>query len=257
MVSRSNSVAHTHYLAEESDYADLSRASVTPFQAAQYEAISKRLNIENPSGNTLQQITEADGADESHRASKQSLGAYATPAKPSIDVSPFDDQHESYGKGTEAAQVDEDLMKPSRPSSEFHPMNSFTLPEDPSPRVTSKPPSLPEIHMEYSTFSPVSYSFPMTPSPSKASFDVQSGRASPKVDLPPLSPVTTSPQRAQFVEGDESFAHNGRETPVEIGFVADGASAPNVTVQAPAQAHTQATKRPDTVYDVEDAYGGF
>ena len=93
------------------------------------------------------------------------------------------------------------------------------------------------------------------------------GRASPKVDLPPLSPVTSSPQRAQFVDGLEARAHDGHETPVEIGFIGKEQSDTR-DVQPPVQAKPEAvfkpsapkvgsSKRPETVYADEDAYGGF
>ncbi|KAH8110809.1 hypothetical protein DFH11DRAFT_1800800 [Phellopilus nigrolimitatus] len=274
MVSRGNSFAQPQHPgslqpAEESDYADLSRASVTPFQAAQYAEISKQLNIAPPT--PLHQVSEVNEAEEYEHVDRQ--------RKPSMESSPFDDPRA--GSTRSSGNVD-DAMKfnPSRPSSEFHPANSFAHPADPSPRVASVPPTLPEFEPTERAFSPI---FPVAPSPRKPSFDMPNpyaaedvaaehssiGRVSPKVDLPPLSPVLSTPQRAQFMNGLESDAHNGRETPVEIGFVAESpklsqapspapAPAPAASV-APAKDQGQAPghKRPDTMYDDEDAYGGF
>ncbi|KAL5513339.1 hypothetical protein ACEPAH_3738 [Sanghuangporus vaninii] len=266
MLARNNSVLQPD---ENSDY--LTRASVTPFQAAQYEAISKQLNIPPPM--SLQQVSEADETEATNRVNQGNpLSTQIRDSAPF--VSPFEDHQLNTiqsGAGAVAFEKDEKL-EPSRPSSEFH-----SAPE-PASRVPSMPPSLPEIRMMSGSFSPVAYNFPVTPSPRKGSFDVASGRASPKVDLPPLSPVTTSPQRAQFVEGLEARAHDGHETPVEIGFIGKDESAtrtdvpPSVQTTKQAEVRTEVPKtegfeteapkapvpkRPETVYSDEDAYGGF
>ncbi|KAL5492572.1 hypothetical protein ACEPAI_4019 [Sanghuangporus weigelae] len=249
MLARNNSVLHPD---ENPDY--LTRASVTPFQAAQYEAISKQLNISPPK--PLQQVSEADETEATNRVNQgnplSTQGRVSAPL-----VSPFEDhQLNTIQSGVGVVAFDkDDKLEPSRPSSEFH-----SAPE-PASRVPSMPPSLPEIRMMSGSFSPVAYNFPVTPSPRKGSFDVASGRASPKVDLPPLSSVTTSPQRAQFVEGLEARAHDGHETPVEIGFIGKDESATRTDVLPSAQTTKQAAapvlKRPETVYSDEDAYGGF
>ncbi|KAL5536744.1 hypothetical protein ACEPAF_567 [Sanghuangporus sanghuang] len=266
MLARNNSVLHPD---ENPDY--LTRASVTPFQAAQYEAISKQLNIPPPK--SLQQVSEADETEAINRVNQGNpLSTQIRNSAPF--VSPFEDHQLNTiqsSAGAVAFEKDEKL-EPSRPSSEFH-----SAPE-PASRVPSMPPSLPEIRMMSGSFSPVAYNFPVTPSPRKGSFDVASGRASPKVDLPPLSPVTTSPQRAQFVEGLEARAHDGHETPVEIGFIGKDESATRTDVAPSAQTTNQAEvrievpktenfkteapkapvpKRPETVYSDEDAYGGY
>ncbi|THH08864.1 hypothetical protein EW145_g2427 [Phellinidium pouzarii] len=274
VLSRGNSITHQHYLGsqplpEDAEYADLNRASVTPFQAAQYAEISKRLNIPPPM--PLQQVEESHEYEEYDRSDRQSLPISAADAKPSMDISTFHDSRTG-GHGTG------DDLKPSRPSSEFHSANMLTFSYDPSSRIASTPPTLPEIQMAQRSFSPVDYNFPVTPSPCDPSFDtsvhpaVQEpsplGRASPKLNMPPLSPVLSSPQRAQFVSGIELHEHNGCETPVEIGFVAEHKNSPLASstleagvshVQAPAQnnTHTQEKKCPETVYDDDDAYGGF
>lgn len=277
MLARGNSVSH---LANpEADYADLSRASVTPYQAAQYAAISKQLNIPPPV--PLPQVSESAEHEEFKHMSKSSLGA----GKQSMDlISPFEDAGDvSYTKAEE--------YRPSRPSSEFHSIEPYVPPA----RITSPPPSLPELHTTSRIFSSVD--FPVTPSPCTATFDSPRasggideaptrppiaavaepsplGRASPKLAdrMPPLSPVASSPQRAQFVTVNDTHRHNGRETPVEIGFVRECApgtpapayhelASPIADVPMPPKAHVAAApaqaKRPETMYDDEDAYGGF
>ena len=255
MLSRNNSVLHPD---ENPDY--LTRASVTPFQAAQYAAISKQLNIPPPQ--PLQQVSEAEETEGNNTYQGNPLVARSVSV-----VSPFEDpQANTTQNSADAAKsINEEKFEASRPSSEFYPSL------EPAPRVPSTPPSLPEIKMMSGTFSPVTSNFPVTPSPRKGSFDVGSGRASPKVDLPQLSPVASSPQRAQFVEGLEARAHDGHETPVEIGFIE---STPKADAQPSAETATQAehkaevpkteaapkvpvTKRPETLYSDDDAYGGF
>ncbi|KAI5123217.1 hypothetical protein M0805_003982 [Coniferiporia weirii] len=268
-LSRGNSMAHPHHpgsppLPEDAEYADLSRASVTPFQAAQYAAISKQLNIPPPM--PLHQVTEGD----EHEEYGQNLPVYEDNSGSPMDLSPFDDPRSDV-KHSFRDNAGDDL-KPSRPSSEFHSVNPIALTREPSTRITSIPPTLPELQMIQRAFSPVDYNFPATPSPRSATFDAPSmrnpagamqepsplGRASPKIDLPPLSPVPHSPQRAQFVSGVESHAHNGRETPVEIGFVAEsGVVAPASKHAEPPRTQVSEKRRPETLYDDEDAYGGF
>lgn len=253
MLSRNNSLQQSQYRAE-SDYADLTRASVTPFQAAQYEAISRQLNIPPPK--PLHQVTEAEEEEEARRAVRDSLPLPfpdEPTARPSTEASPFADPHVgSSVQDTNHAAADEDDGQVNST------IPSMLVPgATPSPRITSQPPSLPEIRMMSGSFSPVAYSFPVTPSPRKGSFDIHSGRASPKVDLPPLSPVTTSPRRAQFVEGLEARAHDGHETPVEIDFVADDKSSAKTEAKPESAKMNASPKRPETVYDDEDAYGGI
>lgn len=229
VLSRNNSVLQVRGQATDADYADLSRASVTPFQAAQYEAISKQLNIPPPM--PLQQVNEVDEVEASKNpvARSNSLPVDTKELFPS----PFDDPGNYPAQGAAIVPIDN---------------QNNAGDETASTRVTSMPPSLPEISMSERVFSPVKLSFPQS---SAMTLDTQ-GRASPKVDLPPLSPVLSTPQKAQVVSG---AAHDGRETPVEIGFAAPVSAKVEVS-NIPAQSG-QNPKRPETVYDDDDAYGGF
>ena len=218
----------------ENDYIDATRASVTPYQAEQYAAISRQLNIPPPV--PLHSLSEEQA--ESH---------HNLEPKPVVD-SPFIDHQENAA-----------YNQPSRPSSEFQEHDKYAVSDVPPPRVPSVAPMLPDIQLQQRAFSPLS--FPVSPSPMRATFGVDAN-APPvaRPDLPPLSPVASSPRRAQFVQ-NETCAHDGRETPVEIGFFENSSAMP--TSQAMhQQTSTTATgsaekKRPDTLYDDEDAYGGL
>lgn len=223
----------------ENDYMDVTRASVTPYQAEQYAAISRQLNIAPV---PLPQLSEEHEAGEDVH-----MPVPATDGNQSM-VSPFTDPQENVSH-----------YQSSRPSSEFHEHNSYGRTDEPVPRVPSIAPVLPDIQVQQRAFSPLS--FPASPSPMRATFGVDANTApAVRPDLPPLSPVASSPRRAQFVQ-NETRAHDGRETPVEIGFVESPASTP-----APQATHHQTVvpattstdkKRPDTLYDDDDAYGGF
>lgn len=220
--SHGNSPAHPGYpgsppLPEEGDYADMSRASVTPFQAAQYVAISQRLGVEPPV--PLSRAIEGNEPGKDVNISERS---------------PFDDPREGPPQPLFAKEGAES--------------------NGTGPRVMSIPPMLPEISVQERAFSPIEYNgFPVSPSPMQSSFSIGTpnppaspsplGRTHP-AEHPPLSPVTSTPKRAQVVNDSDSHVHTGRETPVEIGF-AGGAPT------------NKSQKRPDTLYDDEDAYGGI
>lgn len=225
-------------LAPENDYADLNRSSVTPYQAEQYEAISKQLNIPVPK--SLPHVPENEPA--------------ANLSVPSADNALNDDT-------PTPNPFDDDETKPARPSSEFHPVapDFSAIPDSLKPRVVSKPPSLPEIQPSVHVFTPLQDSFPENVQ-SMPFVDVQLDTqrpASPK-DMPQLSPVSSSPQLVQVQAVERE--HEGRETPVQVEYFP---SAPNEAstqpeVAAPATKKKSETPvRPATVYDDEDAYGGI
>ncbi|KAG8834257.1 hypothetical protein FRC17_009266 [Serendipita sp. 399] len=70
-----------------------------------------------------------------------------------------------------------------------------------------------------------------------------------QVNYPELSPAPAA-QQGHVVVGNSSV-HDGRETPVQLGFV------PAQTRQPGLPGGHGHAKRPDTVYDNEDAYGGM
>ena len=229
MLARGNSVSQV----PENDYADLNRSSVTPYQAEQYEAISKQLNIPVPK--SLPRVPEDEAT----------VNASSVPS--SYHNALNDD-------GPTPNPFDDDEYRPARPSSEFNPVapDLSVIPESLKPRVVSKPPSLPEIQPVQHVFTPLQDSFPEN-AQSKPSIDGQPGAtrpASPK-DLPQLSPTTASPQRAQVQPGE----HEGRETPVQIEYFSGEHHAQEAAPAANKKPEPSA--RPATVYDDEDAYGGM
>lgn len=118
------------------------------------------------------------------------------------------------------AQDAQDLVPPSP----IYSMNSTKASRD---RVLSNPPQLPDFQAQGRTFSPSSYDFPQTPSalpsPSAANFNIPSPRAAERF------PNGLTPEAA-----GASSAHN---------VAASGKN------QRPASTYT--------VYDENDAYGGF
>ncbi|KAJ7065245.1 hypothetical protein C8F01DRAFT_736408 [Mycena amicta] len=178
------------------EYVDMERTSVTPFQAAQYVEISKRLNTEVPKGLDTPAVEEFV------------TNMPMTPAKdtelPPIPQDPFaDDEHQEATLPTV-----QDLAFPAPPSPVATSTSRY--------RIDSMPPSLPEIIVQSrvsvgysengetpsaSPFmagfpsgqtvvlkgeSPMSGRFPVTPSPLASSFTVAT---------PPAS-RTTFPERA-------------------------------------------------------------
>lgn len=197
------------------DYANLSRASVTPFQQAQYAAISRQLNITPP----LPQ--------------PEIVAAAKLP-------SPFEDPRED--------------IAPARPSSEFDPARgaqvSTLAVDEPIPRINSVPPT---IDLPQRTFSPVTVAFPgsAAPSPMRGTFN----DAGAPMD-PPLSPRSAAPQKGQIIDVP-SRAYDGRETPVQIEFTGQTPASAPVAAAAVSGAPKDGKRRPDTMYDDEDAYGGI
>lgn len=205
----------------DSDYVDLSRSSVTPFQAAQYAEISRELNSQVPSGlDTPAAMVEF----EKGQAKMDTLPEYdednAPPpipekdhlkAHPAPGTSPFSDPTDGDDDGQEI---------------EIPPVHTknFEFPAPPSPvhaaasryRIDSTPPMLPEIKLGIrdsgSNFSTSVSGFPVTPSPLGSGF--------------PMTP-----------------------SPLASSFPASGSG--------PSLAPGAEKRRPETVYDPEDAYGGM
>ncbi|KAH9167357.1 hypothetical protein EDB89DRAFT_1997782 [Lactarius sanguifluus] len=204
-------------------YTDLSRSSVTPFQAAQYAEITEKLGA--PMSSVLGAVSEERQAAVSDNPS------YDDPSTRSVDMhteSPFVD----------APVVQQPIGNPSYESDDELPL--------PSPsafnqtRIPSLPPTLPEIHVPERSFSPVaSLEFPVplsvrsSPSSISAEFSDLRGPppSEPNYKSSPLA--TSTPMRAQ-------------EQPTVIPREPKTGAAP--------------ANRPDTVYtvyDEDDAYGGF
>jgi hypothetical protein len=221
--SAANAASHQSIAMPTSDYIDLNRSSVTPFQAAQYVEISKTLNTTTPSGlpaATCDEIIEGMKSEET----EDDGVAPAVPEK--------DNVHRASATSEVSVRVEEFPVPPS-------PVVSSSS----RSRVDSMPPMLPEINIQSrnSFASSGGYDFPAsirgsTGTPLTPGFGAQTIL----VDKPTNNfPVTPSPLATSFVmnesngAGSEGKAPMGRPTSVEQ------------------------VKRPETVYDPEDAYGGF
>ena len=227
-------------------YVDVSRASVTPYQAAQYVEISRQLNAPPPPALPLAAVHEdTERAPEyaEHLPASPAKGvapldlkpqvlfdapqhlgaphAQPTPRESAFPESPFADPHMGAQQPARA---------PRRPSEEDLPTPppAFAAAGEHG-RVASIPPMLPEIQLQRGSFSPASADFPVAPSsvrPSPSSF-------STAFDIP------TPPPGAHFPESPAPAPSAHAPAPVRGGAV---------------------QKRPDTVYtmyDDEDAYGGM
>ncbi|PFH50934.1 hypothetical protein AMATHDRAFT_3452 [Amanita thiersii Skay4041] len=196
------------------DYVDLSRSSVSPFQAAQYVEISKKLNTEVPRG--LNNTTN----DEMPAESQGELSQDAPPPLPPKD--PFEDP-------SSRPESPKDSIRDSYESAQYatqHPMlNQFPAPPSPVQtiasrhRIDSLPPTLPEIN---GGGSPLIQRKSLIPEPTKF-------QATP-------SPLASSSIIANNIESQATTPANGPQH--------GGDSAPKI-------------KRPETVYNPEDAYGGI
>ena len=205
--------------ASDPHYVDLSRSSVTPFQAAQYADITEKLRT--PMAPVLVPTPDVPRVD---TPNDQTLTPQAElpPQEKAPTESPFADP------GTQ--QLDAD---PSHELDMEVPLPTPILYDH--TRISSTPPTLPEIHVPERSFSPVaSLEFPVplsareTPSPFSVEFsDV---RTPPPAGLnyksSPLA--SSSPTQAQ---------------PTVIPRQANGESSKRDTVY--------------TLYDEEDAYGGI
>ncbi|KAF9465542.1 hypothetical protein BDZ94DRAFT_1214321 [Collybia nuda] len=211
------------------DYVDLDRSSVSPYQAAQYAEISKKLNTEVPAGlNTpavAQYIQGGSGAE---------VSPFADPSSPMTPQGP-------HGRNSvESAQLDNFPVPPS-------PAHTSS-----SQRIDSTPPMLPEITVE-SRVSVNSYDFP------------NSVRGSA---IPP-SPLGSGYPSGATAAGNGLYANQAQypttPSPLASSFAIESPhagstfeSAPPPSPRAPtAAAATKSEKRPETVYDAEDAYGGI
>ncbi|KAH9939098.1 uncharacterized protein BXZ73DRAFT_44129, partial [Epithele typhae] len=224
-------------LPTNSTYADMSRGSVTPFQATQYAEISRQLNSSPPHALPLGAVYEEPEYDHTapipvpketvpldfgaqhaifNTAQHLNVRGAPTPHENSFPESPFADP-------TMAAEQAQYI--PSRPSEDSMiqpPAPAFANNE--KERITSIPPMLPEIHIQQ-RFSNIDSGFPAVPS---------SVRPSPSPFSTEFANIPATPPTAQ------------------------------VTPAAPAAVATRGTagraQRPDTVYtmyDDEDAYSGM
>ncbi|KJA22739.1 hypothetical protein HYPSUDRAFT_637007 [Hypholoma sublateritium FD-334 SS-4] len=230
------------------DYVDLSRSSVSPFQAAQYVEISRRLNAEVPAG-----LTSA------------ALERELPPVPPAPESSPFADPASAppspgaqYAIDRRAAPDDEYAPRAaSRPLSGDSSLGTHDFPAPPPPampavaasryRIDSMPPVLPEIHLQargsVSSLSPV---LSIRSSGAPAPGGLLSAGVGDAVHS--RFPATPSPLASSF----------GMPSPAAGSSEASFADASPVPRPAPAVAQDpKARKSTYSMYDPEDAYGGI
>ncbi|KAI0295374.1 hypothetical protein B0F90DRAFT_1751197 [Multifurca ochricompacta] len=201
-------------------YVDLSRSSVTPFQAAQYAEITEKLTT--PVTSVLYPVPEhPQGVAPNNR----SLTSYADfpPEIESPTGLPFVDSSAELSPAATLHDLDTELPTPD--------VLQHT-------RVPSTPPTLPEINVPERSFSPVvSLDFPVP----------RSAHASP------------SPLSAEFTELRTPPPTGLKYKNSPLGTSSPVQTQPAFVAREP-KTEAEPAKRPDTVYtvyDEEDAYGGF
>lgn len=198
-------------------YVDLSRSSVSPFQAEQYAEISQKLNTEPPM--PLPSPLVAAAADEAiTRDDDDDISPDVTEPRPLKVVNQASRSPHSSVNGSPFADPQ---------------MQGYEMPKPPSPtfsnksRIDSTPPTLPEMQR---AFSPVSLEFPMNASPA--------ARAAPS----PLAGSVEMPSPPAEVHSTHNAPHDSA-TPTPR---------PARGEMPPARPDTVYT-----MYDDDDAYGGI
>ena len=208
--------------AADPHYTDLSRSSVTPFQAAQYAEITEKLGA--PMSSVLSAVPEEP----------QSV------ASDNMAIPSRDDDPSAQAGNTHTESLFTDAVAVQQPMDE-EPDDDLPLPSPSAfqqqTRIASLPPTLPEISVPERSFSPVaSLEFPV-----------------------PLSVHNSpSPFSAEFsdVHGPPPTTSNYKSSPLATSTVM-----PAQATVVPCEPKSDgAPTRPDTVYtvyDEEDAYGGM
>jgi len=228
-------------------YVDMARTSVTPFQAAQYAEISRKLNETPPALHAVNEGDEqpisqasdrtiyANQAREGHsHLSIPAEGGDVNPESPFVDPQVPVEAHHSLSLATDRIHgPQEDVVPPS-------PIYSLHSQKISNERVVSDPPALPEIRVPERTFSPTSYDFPQTPS------------ARP----------TPSPFHTNFTIPSPHTRETFPDT-----LMSESAPLPAATAQVtlPGLSKREMASKPEsqrpastyTVYDEADAYGGI
>lgn len=234
-VTRHTSGGQGDFTPPDSDYVDLSRSSVTPFQAAQYAEISRRLNTAPPG--PLATPVLASVAEDM---------ASEPPVPPKTVNTPPLDVGQNVAVGHLSAFALHDHSLPESPFADPEHSRTSTvdpdddddgMPQPPSPafssnsRVTSNPPVLPEINVPQRAFSPVAYEAP-------------NAMASSHLAPSPLAGAVMLPAQAHFATHHGAFADVPKTPTIE---------SPPVTPRP----HVTEAKRPETLYDDDDAYAGI
>jgi hypothetical protein len=234
--TRNGQLAPPH---NETEYVDLERTSVTPFQAEQYVEISKQLNTEVPKGldtPTVSQIV----------AEKMDLPPLPPPEK----ENPFTDEQDQEEGNSTLAMV-QDMSFPAPPSP-VHTSSSRYARE-------SLPPTLPEIVVQSRVSVTSAYLSDASSAPGSApgsqTVFMNVGKG-PFAESPMGNrfPVTPSPLASSFTVPTPPAAQTSFSAPAP----AEPERAANANTQS--QARPEAKQRQpvySTVYDPEDAYGGI
>ncbi|KAF8623149.1 hypothetical protein AX17_007538 [Amanita inopinata Kibby_2008] len=221
-------------LAPADDYVDLSRSSVSPFQAMQYAEITKKLN----SAPTSPIIPDMKAA-----------ASQSPPVPPKGMVSPFNDPPTYQGNdlaGPVGARNMEESIRESYSSAQSTLRGMTPEPQDfpvpPSPaqtissryRADSSPPTLPELQINSSE----SDSFGTFSASRRGSAERTSQSTKFQAAIP-------SPLAASYIPSQQSVD----KTSSQVEQVKTGNNAvPKVD---------DARTRPETMYDPEDVYGGI
>ena len=258
------------------NYVDLSRSSVSPFQAAQYAEISKKLNCEVPRGLSENEV------DSRITPSPTEVTAHPPPLPPK---SPFEDPEpipeslrdsirESFCSGQSVLRVQTPELQ------------DFPVPPSPAATVTSRyridsmPPILPELNLDLraSSIAPMRGSVSPKHQPSPLASSVEITRAhgmdestSPQTGTPATSTIPKRPEtvynpipelnldlRASSIAPKRgSVVPKHQPSPlassVEAAHGADESTPPQIGTSA----NSPIPKRPETVYNPDDAYGGI
>jgi len=225
--------------APANDYVDLDRSSVSPYQAEQYQEISRRLNTEVPAGLPTAEI-EKD-------------------LPPPPGTSPFADPTSAPPSPGGQYAIDRRNLERRPVSGESLASQTLEFPVPPSPahtvssryRVDSTPPTLPEILVE----SRVSVgAYPMKRDSGIMNSGLTPGQGS-------RFPTTPSPLASSFAmsspppSGESSFPNDAAAAPSPLD---NEVSAPEAAASKEENPNVK-KKRATTysVYDAEDAYGGI
>ncbi|GLB41574.1 hypothetical protein LshimejAT787_1001740 [Lyophyllum shimeji] len=216
-------------LSAPNEYVDLDRSSVTPFQAAQYAEISQRLNTPVPAGLDTPAVAQF----------VQSGNGGAPPVPANDSSSPFADPVPFIPAALLAGGGAAANTRPTSADSVTQALDNFPAPPSPahSTRVDLAPPMLPEIKLESRV---ASYDFPTSVRESPLDNVTKDFMKSP---LGSQFPATPSPLASSFeIASPPAAATSYPAAPVP---------------EVKAEAKQEQKKRPDTVYDDDDAYGGI
>jgi len=218
------------------DYVDLNRSSVSPFQAAQYEAISRQLSTENShsfdyadTDAAMEEFTDEPPPVPPKTPFDQVEPAVASPSTESTDSappvpakSPFEDPEPERKAESQTA------MRPATPE-----LRDFPVPPSPVPTVVSRYRVDSISSTSPNTRNPDSHNC-RPPTPTRKN-------VGNKCQPSPLAACSTNVDK----DGLETEKNSGENTQPPTSATATSSS-------------VEASKvRPDTVYDLGDAYGGI